>query len=461
MSTLERSAPVVPRRPLLRGGCTIRSAKRAKTRHGSWWEPPLTDAARALLLALAMHTPPDPRTGHRPTLVACFLHFDLSFMLWVLIGALGIYIADGLALNAAQKGLVVAVPILTGSLLRIPLGLLSDRIGGKRVGLGILGFLIVPLLFGWLGGENLGAVLLVGATLGVAGASFAVVLPLASKWYPAERQGLVMGIAAAGNSGTVIANLFAPRLANLVGWHNVFGLALIPLAAVLTIFALAAKDTPRDSTTPAAGFLKMLQAGVAHSDLWWFCFFYCVTFGGYVGLSSFLPLFVRDHFGVSPVTAGYLTALAAFVGSGVRPLGGYLADRVGGVRVLAILLAGVALLYAAIGTLPSLVVAETMFVALMSCLGMGNGAVFQLVPQRFRDQIGMATGVVGAIGGLGGFLLPTLLGSLKQTTGSFASGFFVLAIVAATAALSLQALVAFRSGWRLSWTVASMAEAFD
>ncbi len=400
--------------------------------------------------------------GHRPTLVACFLHFDICFMLWVLLGALGIYIADGLGLNAAQKGLVVAIPILSGSLLRIPLGLLSDRIGGRTVGIGILIFMLVPLVLAWRGGESLPAICWVGAALGVAGASFAVVLPLASRWYPPERQGLVMGIAAAGNSGTVIANLFAPRLANIVGWHNVFGLALVPLLASLFIFVLAAKDVPGDRRVqPAGSYLEPLKEGVKHGDLWWFCFFYCVTFGGYVGLSSFLPLLLRDHFGVRPVTAGYLTALAAFVGSGIRPVGGYLADKLGGVRVLVVLLAAVGFVYATIATLPPIFLMETLLVLLMACLGMGNGAVFQLVPQRFREQIGMATGVVGAIGGLGGFLLPTLLGSLKQATGSFASGFFVLAVLAASAALSLQLLVATGSGWRLSWEVARMANACD
>src|ERR1051325_8282854 len=158
-------------------------------------------------------------TGHSPTLLACFLHFDISFMLWVLLGALGIYVAEATGMDAAQKGLMVAVPILTGSLLRVPLGILSDRVGGRRVGIGILLFLMLPLVFGWQGGNGFSSLLVLGALLGVAGASFAVVLPLASRWYPAERQGLVMGIAAAGNSGTVMANVFAPPLASSVRWQ--------------------------------------------------------------------------------------------------------------------------------------------------------------------------------------------------------------------------------------------------
>src|SRR5262245_29488508 len=177
-------------------------------------------------------------TGHWPTLLASFLHFDLSFMLWVLLGALGIYITESLKLSPAQKGLMVAIPILSGSLLRVPLGLLSDRLGGKRVGVGMLIFLFLPLALGWQTGKDLPSLIAVGLMLGTAGASFAVALPLASRWYPAGRQGLVMGIAAAGNSGTVIANLLAPRLADKVGWHNVLGLAMAPLAVVLVAFLM-------------------------------------------------------------------------------------------------------------------------------------------------------------------------------------------------------------------------------
>ena len=182
--------------------------------------------------------------GHLPTLLAAFLHFDLSFMLWVLLGALGIFIAQDLKLSPAEKGLMVAIPILSGSLLRVPAGLLSDRYSGRRVGTAMLMFLFLPLLLGWRLGHSLPALLAAGLLLGTAGASFAVALPLASRWYPPRRQGLVMGIAAAGNSGTVIANLAAPRLATLVGWNNVLALAMIPLALVIIAFALLAKDSP-------------------------------------------------------------------------------------------------------------------------------------------------------------------------------------------------------------------------
>src|SRR5262249_54102788 len=149
--------------------------------------------------------------------------------------------------------------------------------------------------------------------------SFAVALPLASRWYPPERQGLAMGVAAAGNSGTVITNLLAPRLAAVVGWQNVLGLALIPLTLVLLTFVLLAKEKPRAANAPVATFRETL-AVLGHRDMWCFCLFYSVTFGGYVGLSSFLPLLLRDQYGLATLTAGYATALVAMVGSGSRPL---------------------------------------------------------------------------------------------------------------------------------------------
>jgi MFS transporter, NNP family, nitrate/nitrite transporter len=393
--------------------------------------------------------------GHLPTLLASFLHFDLSFMLWVLLGALGIFIAQDLKLSPAEKGMMVALPILSGSLLRIPIGLLSDRFGGKRMGIAMLLFLFLPLLLGWQFGRSLPSLLAIGLMLGTAGASFAVALPLASRWYPPQRQGLVMGIAAAGNSGTVIANLAAPRLAELVGWHNVLLLATIPLALVILAFALLAKDSP--ATTKGLP-LRHYLAALKVSDMWWFCLLYSVTFGGYVGLGSFLPTFFHDQYGVAAINAGYLTALATFIGSALRPVGGWLADRFGGVRMLTGLLLGISATYSLGSQLPELGMMAALLVFGMACLGMGNGAIFQLVPQRFQKQIGIATGVIGAVGGLGGFFLPNLLGIVKQSSGSFSAGFLVLSGIALAALVILRVLVAVRQGWRIAWRMPQVAE---
>ncbi len=386
--------------------------------------------------------------GHTPTLAACFLHFDVSFMLWVLLGALGVYIAEGLKLGPSEKAMVVAIPILSGSLLRVPLGLLSDRFGGKKVGTIMLLCLYGPLTLGWLSGNSLNDLMAIGALLGVAGASFAVALPLASRWYPAEKQGLAMGIAAAGNSGTVVTNLIAPRLAASIGWQGVMAVAMIPLTIALIVFVLFAKESPRRGGRPTMRqYLRVLQ----ERDLWSFCLLYSVTFGGYVGLASFLPLLLRDQYRVTPVTAGLLTALVALVGSVSRPAGGIVADKVGGASMLSLLLGVIAVAYVSCATLPTLPVIVTVLSVLMLCLGLGNGAVFQMVPQRFAREIGLVTGVVGAIGGIGGFILPNVLGQARASTGSFSTGFAVLAVLAAGAVLLLRALMASTEGWRGSW----------
>lgn len=379
------------------------------------------------------------RNGHLPTLIACFLHFDLSFMLWVMLGALGIFIAESVGLTPMEKGLVVAVPLLSGSLLRVPAGMLSDRFGAKRVGIGLLTLLYIPLLVGWTAGDTLPSLLIMGLLLGTAGASFAVALPLASRWYPAEKQGLAMGVAAAGNSGTVITNLVAPTLAAAIGWRNVFAVALIPLSLVLIAFVLLAKESPRDEGARASslGFRDLLNA-MAQRDLWSFCLFYSVTFGGYVGLTSFLPLLLRDQYGMAALTAGNVTALVALAGSVSRPFGGWVADRLGGVRVLMLALGGISIVYATMSRLPPPAITIPVLFLGMCCLGLGNGAVFQLVPQRFQREIGTATGVIGAVGGLGGFFLPTLLGAVKQASGSYAAAFMVMATVAGCATLSLR-----------------------
>jgi NNP family nitrate/nitrite transporter-like MFS transporter len=390
--------------------------------------------------------------GNPRTLIASFLHFDLCFALWVLLGALGISIADSAHLSPAEKGLVVAIPTLSGSLMRVPVGLLADRSGGKRVGTAMLVFLFVPLLLGWRAGDSLPALVSIGLMLGVAGASFAVALPLASRWYPPERQGLAMGVAAAGNTGTVIANLAAPQLAERYGWHAVLLLATVPLAVVLALFLALASDSPAH---PQPAPPRQYFATLRHADLWWFCLLYGVTFGGYVGMSSFLPLFLHDQYALDPVTAGLVTAVAAFCGSAVRPIGGYLADRVGGVQMLSVLLLAITTSYLLASRLPPVALLVPLLLVWMSCLGLGNGSVFQLVPQRFRREIGIATGVVGAVGGLGGFALPIVLGSIGQTTGSYAAGFVVMAVVAALAFVALRVLAAVQHGWRLSWRVAA------
>jgi NNP family nitrate/nitrite transporter-like MFS transporter len=366
------------------------------------------------------------RAGHTPSLAAALVHFDISFMVWVLLGALGAYVAADLHLTAAQKGLMVAVPPLGGSAFRLLLGTLADRVGVRRTGLVTMGLTLVPLTWAWLGGGTYAQVLGIGLLLGIAGASFAVALPLASRWYPPEHQGLALGIAGAGNSGTLIAALAAPRLAEHVGWHGVFGLAAIPVSLAWLTFALLAKEPPRPK--PALGASTNPFSLLHDLDARWLCGFYLVTFGGFVGLAGYLPIFFVDRFGLTKVTAGGFAALCAAAGSFLRPLGGVLSDRLGGTRVLAASLGSASLFLFGMAALPGLPATVLLLFLVMGAFGMGNGSVFQLVPQRFPARMGAMTGLVGAAGGVGGFLLPFALGSLKGSTGTFATGFAVVAV---------------------------------
>jgi len=281
------------------------------------------------------------------------------------------------------------------------------------------------------------ALLVMALLLGVPGASFAVALPLASRWYPPEHQGLVMGIAGAGNSGTVLASLFMPRLAAAFGWHAAIGCAALPMTLAALVFILCAKDSP---SQPAPRRLGEYVGVARQLDTLWFAVFYSITFGGFVGLASVLAIFFHDRYGVSKVAAGDLTALCVFAGSFMRPLGGWLADRHGGIRMLQLVYGTVALLLVGIASLPTLPLAVPLFVVTLAFLGAGNGAVFQLVPLRFQRDVGLITGLVGAAGGLGGFFLPSMLGVLRDRTGSFAAGFYMVA-VADIATLGLIALL--------------------
>ena len=390
------------------------------------------------------------KAGHAPTLIAAFLYFDLAFMVWVLLGPLAPEIAKTLGLTSAEKGLMVATPTLAGALLRVVNGLLVDRIGPKRSGAISQIVVIAGLFLAWFMGVNsFAGTLALGVVLGFAGASFAIALPLASRWYPAEHQGKAMGLAGMGNSGTVLASLFAPMLAKMFGWNAVLGLACIPLSVVFVVYLLLAKDAPNQ---PAPRKLVDYFEPFRQADAWWLMAFYAVTFGGFVGLAASLPIYFTDQFGLTPIVAGYCTAGCVFAGSLVRPMGGALADRIGGVKALMVVYLVAALALAGVANATGLPGALGLFVLAMLALGTGNGAVFQLVPQRFQAEIGVMTGLVGMAGGIGGFYLASSLGLAKQFTGSFAPGFLIFA---GLAVMALASLAMVKTRWRATWKTAA------
>ncbi len=387
------------------------------------------------------------KAGHPPTLFSAFFYFDMAFMVWVMLGPLGVQIAADLHLDPGQRGLMVAVPLLSGALLRVVNGVLVDRIGPLRTGMIGQVIVILGLLAGWwFGIHSFAQVLALGVVLGVAGASFAVALPLASRWYPPEMQGVALGIAGAGNSGVVFAALFAPSLALAYGWTNVLGLATIPLLIAFVVYLVFARESPEKPPSKTLGqYLSVFRV----ADAWWFMLFYAVTFGGFSGLASSLPSYFHDQYGLDVKVAGYFAAGCVFAGSLVRPIGGTLADRIGGVRTLSVVyaVAAVALAIVSFG-LPSAALALVVFIVAMLALGMGNGAVFQLVPQRFRREIGVMTGLVGMCGGIGGFYLASSLGYSKLLTGTYQSGFLLFA---GLAVIALLGIVGVKTRWRTTW----------
>lgn len=385
-------------------------------------------------------------SGHWPTLLTAFLYFDFSFMAWTVLGPLGAQIGESLHLDAGQKGLMVAMPILGGAILRLVLGLFVDRIGAKRTGIVAQIIVMLGLAAAWLFGiPNFATVLLFGAILGFAGASFAVALPQAGRWYPPRLQGVVMGLAGAGNVGVVLDSLIAPRLALAYGWQNVFGFALIPAILVFVTYVLFSKNPPVEvKPKKLSDYFNLLKEKDAH----WFCFYYTISFGGFVGLASYYVLYFKSEFGVSPVKAGDYAALCTLAGALLRPVGGAIADRFGGIRSLLVFYSLAATGLAAAAFTHHLSGNLALFLLASGSLGMANGSVFQLLPQRFGKDLGVMTGLVGCGGGIGGFYLAASLGYAKNVTGSCSAGFLAFA---GLCILAITGLVLVKTRWRTTW----------
>ncbi len=381
------------------------------------------------------------KSGHPPTLFAAFLYFDFSFAVWVLNGAMGPFITEQFHLSLAQVGLMVSIPTLAGALMRFPLGVLSQYIGRKNAAIVEMSCIVLALLYGFFLVQSFNQVLAMGVLLGIAGASFGVALSLGAGWFPTQYKGLAMGIAGAGNSGTAMAAFFAPRLAKAYGWHHVYGIAALLMLLPLSVMILFAKEPPDVEHQSLGGHLKCL----VEADGWYFNLVYIITFGGFLGLATFLPSFYYAQFHLSKVQAGTYTMLATLTGSLARVAGGWFADRIGGITTLSVIfLIAIAGLFGLMAT-PTIGLTTALFMLCFAALGAGNGATFQLVPLRWPLTTAVAGGMIGEIGALGGSILPNVLAQSKQHTGSFATGF------AAYAGFALLVLVVLRVVAR-SWT---------
>jgi len=385
------------------------------------------------------------RSGHWPTLLAAFLFFDFTFAIWVLNGAMGPFIGESFHLTPIQKGFMVSVPILSGALLRFPLAVLAQYIGRRNGAMVQMSLIVAALVYGYFFVDSYDRVMTMGVLLGIAGASFGVALSLGAGWFPAQYKGLAMGITGAGNSGTVLAVLFAPPLAARFGWQSVYGLAALMMSLPMAVMWFAAKEPPDREKQSLREHLSCLF----EKDGWIFSLIYIVTFGGFIGLSSFLPTYFYDQFHVTKVQAGQLTMLATLMGSAVRAVGGHISDRIGGVNTLTVLLLLVATMLLLCGVSGGSLAASTLlFMVCFAALGAGNGALFQLVPLRWPLTTAIAGGMIGEIGALGGGFIPNAMGMSKQYLGTFFWGFASFALVA-LAMLGLLRVVQTR--WTRTW----------
>ena len=252
-----------------------------------------------------------------------------------------------------------------------------------------------------------------------------------------------MGVAAVGNSGVLLATFFAPRIAQSIGWQNTFGVMIIPILLTAIIFGLIVKPSIPRRDHFKGSFGSFVINAIHQKFMYWLCFLYSLTFGGFVGLASFFPIFLHDQYQIDMITAGTMTALCGLAGSLARPIGGHLADRVGGTVLLRAIFPMIAALGIGLSQLLGPFWAFPMMVTTLLLLGFGNGVVFQVASLRFRSMMGTASGLIGAAGGLGGFFFPACFGLLKDTTGSFSGGFWVLVLISVIAGFSV--MVAQRS----------------
>ncbi|MFI1169567.1 MFS transporter [Streptomyces sp. NPDC020801] len=361
--------------------------------------------------------------------------FAVNFWAWALLSPLGPRFKDSLDLSSFQQSLLVAVPVVVGSLGRIPVGALTDRFGGRVMFPLVSAATIVPVLYlGLAGHDSLAALLLGGFFLGIGGTAFAVGVPFVNAWFPPQRRGFAIGIFGMGMGGTAISALTTVKLVKANGMANPFLITAACLAVYAVVAALVLRDAP-GRTVPSEPLGRRLAAVCKLGITWQASALYAVCFGGYVAFSVYLPTYLKTGYGLEQADAANRMAGFVLLAVAMRPVGGWLSDRIGPVRVLAVAL-GVVIVGALVQSLtPTLAPTGTIaFLAMAAALGAGSGAVFALVALLApANQVGSVTGIVGAAGGLGGFLPPLVMGSLYGAYGSYAIGLLLLGVVAAAA----------------------------
>jgi NNP family nitrate/nitrite transporter-like MFS transporter len=354
------------------------------------------------------------------------LSFAVGFAAWGLFAPLAPLFRQQWGLSATQVGILVAVPVILGSIARIPLGIVTDRYGGRGVFTVFLFFLAVPLILaGFAGGYT--SLLGVAFILGVAGAVFAIGVPFVARWFPPARQGMALGVYGMGNIGTAVAALVAPPMAGAFGWPFAFWVFVPVVLGMGALVYLFGRDAPgpRPVVSMAARLVPLKRP-----TAWVLSLFYFLTFGGFVAISVYLPTFLVDAFGLDRGDAATRAAGFVVLATLMRPVGGTLADRWGGASVLNASFIIVGVLPIILAFQPGIALITVSFLGMAAALGLGNGAVFKLVAETFPRETGTVTGLVGAAGGLGGFFPPILMGLVRDATGAYSIGFMLLSEIA-------------------------------
>ncbi len=349
--------------------------------------------------------------------------FALCFAVFGTMSAMMPIISKQLHLSSVQKSVAVAVPVLLGSLGRIPLGMLTDRFGGRIVFTSVMVLSIIPaFLMGTVSDYH--HLIIYGLFIGVALASFSVGVAFVSGWYSAEKQGSALGIYGAGNIGQSLAAFGSPIIAVAAGFRWGFWTFGVLLTIWALIFAVVARNVDRQGEVKS---LKQIVQPLNDGRSWVLSLYYFLTFGGFVAMGIYLPIFLTETFKLTPQDAGFRTAGFVVLATLMRPIGGIWADRIGGRTILKWVFpftAAMALFLAC----PMMSTFTVGALGMAAAIGLGNGAVFKLVPEYFPKSVGSVTGLVGAAGGLGGFFPPLVLGFIKQETGSFTIGFVLLCV---------------------------------
>jgi NNP family nitrate/nitrite transporter-like MFS transporter len=381
----------------------------------------------------------NPPAGNSRQLVLALVAFTVTFYGWALLGPLGPDLQEDLELSDVQLSIAVAVPVLLGSVMRIPMGVLAERFGGRRVFTWLLSYTIVPLLALAFVHDSFAVIIVLGFLLGFAGASFAIGVPFVNRWYPPERQGAALGIYGAGMGGTVLAGLTAPRIADAASITVAFVVAAGLVAVALVIWIALARDAPAPARD--VSFREPIAVLRTGTRAWALVLFYFLAFGGFVALYLYLPKLLTDVHELTKTDAGSRAAGFALLAVIGRPLGGVISDRIGAERDLLVCFTSVLVLALVLGaTYESMVPLTICCLTMALALGLGMGAVFKLVPVWYPETVGAVTGVVGAAGGLGGFFPPLVMGVVKSATGSYAVGFVLMALVAGACLIVLRAL---------------------